>query len=109
MIKSLIKVLNTGTKNDLKAANNLKEYFSTDLINIKLKILEQVFLNGKTAKSGPYSAKDNIATLKLIPKSNSLFNIQSIISKDVEAARKHRLAINAYNRTLVYIISQILF
>ncbi len=30
MIKSLVKVLNTGTKNDLKAANNLKEYFSTD-------------------------------------------------------------------------------
>jgi ATP-dependent helicase/nuclease subunit A len=101
MIKSLVKVLNTGTKNDLKAANNLKEYFSTDSINIKLKILEQVFLNGKTAKAGPYSAKDNIATLKLIPKSSSLFNIQSVISKDVEAARKHRLAINAYNRTLV--------
>ena len=101
IINSLIELLKTGSKNDIKAADKLREYFLDNTNNTKLKILEKVFLNGKTAKAGPYSAKENVATLKLIPKTHSFFDIQSIISKDVEATRKCRLAINAYNKTLV--------
>ena len=101
IIKVLMTTLETGSKNDIKAADKLKEYFLTTSNNIKLKTLEKVFLNGKVAKAGSYSAKENIATLKLIPKSNPLYKAQLIISKDIETARRSRLAINAYNRSLV--------
>ena len=66
IINSLIELLKTGSKNDIKAADKLREYFLDNTNNTKLKILEKVFLNGKTAKAGPYSAKENVATLKLI-------------------------------------------
>ena len=79
IINSLIELLKTGSKNDIKAADKLREYFLDNTNNTKLKILEKVFLNGKTAKAGPYSAKENVATLKLIPKTHSFFDIQSII------------------------------
>jgi len=46
IINSLIKLLKTGSKNDIKAADKLREYFLDNTNNTKLKILEKVFLNG---------------------------------------------------------------
>lgn len=98
-IEQLITLMSLGSKNDVKISKKLGNIDLEGSVNQNLKILENVFLNGVKAKSGPFSAKETIATLGTIPDTDPLFVLQLEIATIVESNRVIRLALNAYERT----------
>lgn len=99
IIAQFVKLMEAGSPNDVKAAAKLRPVLEGGTPNQEMRALESVFLNGKTAKAGPFSAKTNIATAKTIPKTDPLYDLQLQIASAIETRRAARLAINAYERT----------
>jgi ATP-dependent helicase/nuclease subunit A len=99
IIAQFVKLMAAGSANDVKAAQKLQPVLNGSTPNQDMRALESVFLTGKTAKAGPFSAKSNIATAKTIPKTDPLYELQLQIASAIETRRAARLAINAFDRT----------
>ncbi len=98
LLSQLLSALSVGSANDIKAYEKLKQVQIGQIG--ALPVLESVFLNGATAKAGPFSAKiGSFPTKKTQALLAGLMPQIEDWMRRIEDGRTNRLSLNAANRT----------